>query len=103
MARPSPCPAPVTSTTVSPSPRSMPQRYYQRPSGKIFSHPPPEPSRRAPWDGYHGCQEGSMLEHTPEDIALARLAAIVNSSDDAIVSKGLDGMIMTWNSAAERM
>jgi len=44
-----------------------------------------------------------MLEHIPEDIALARLAAIVNSSDDAIVSKGLDGMIMTWNSAAERM
>src|SRR3989440_12940593 len=44
-----------------------------------------------------------MLEHTPEDIALARLAAIVNSSDDAIVSKGLDGVIMTWNAAAERM
>ena len=44
-----------------------------------------------------------MLEHTPTDIALARLAAIVNSSDDAIVSKGLDGVIMTWNAAAERM
>jgi PAS domain S-box-containing protein len=44
-----------------------------------------------------------LSEHVRGQLASRRLNAIVESSDDAIISKNLDGVIMTWNSAAERM
>jgi PAS domain S-box-containing protein len=64
------------------------------------SHPP-----------HHGARDGSPVFRLADDIAVlkraeeirAQYAAVVESSQDAIITKDLDGVIGAWNAAAERM
>ncbi len=44
-----------------------------------------------------------ITQVTDEQIKQARLAAIVNTSDDTILSKTLQGIITSWNKSAEKM
>ena len=44
-----------------------------------------------------------MEYYKSKDELESYLAALVESSDDAIISKTLDGIITSWNSSAERI
>ncbi len=50
---------------------------------------------------YGACQDVTELKEAEE--SLARLAAIVASSDDAIVGQTVNGTIVSWNKGAERI
>ena len=77
----------------------------ERPDGTrvhVIAHPTPLFNATGDLTGAANVLIDVTDRHRSEQTAL-RLAAIVESSDDAILSKDLDGTIGSWNAAAERL
>jgi len=73
-----------------------PEVRWLRAQGKVYFNKLQEPERFI----------GTIIDQTETKLAeekSAKLAAIVESSDDAIIGKTLDGAITSWNPAAEHL
>jgi len=77
----------------------------ERPDGtRLWFAPYPTPLRDAEGKTIGGVNMLlDITERKRAEIVTASLAAIVESSDDAIISKDLNGVITSWNKGAERL
>src|SRR5690348_13721644 len=77
----------------------------ERPDGtRVWFIPHPTPLRDP--DGKIVAGVNMLVDITERkrvELPQARLAAIIESSDDAIISKNLDSIITSWNRGAERL
>lgn len=57
-----------------------------------------------PVDSLSASETGGTIEHPQSpDVAAYRLKAVVDSADDAVITKTLEGLITSWNSGAQRI